>query len=202
MIPQFHQKPYGALPSALSRQNLSVLFETPNPKDPFCLRDKAMLELLYGCGLRAHELAGLKVPGLRLDQGYLRCFGKGRRERLVPIGHKATAAVQEYLRDQRPRLVSAHSGDCLFLSRSGHPLSRVEVWRVFKKYAKRAGFSESIVTHDMRRAFASHLLQGGADLDSVRLMLGHAHLTTTQRYLFIGLDQLKQTCRRFHPAFQ
>ncbi|MBP7053979.1 MAG: tyrosine-type recombinase/integrase [Phycisphaerae bacterium] len=197
----FPQRPYPSLPPALDRQNLPVLFETPDARDPFCLRDKAMLEFLYGCGLRAHELAGLKVSGLRLDKGYLRCFGKGRRERIVPIGRKAIAAVQEYLRDQRPRLVSVHSGDCLFLSRSGHPLSRVEVWRVFKKYARRAGFPESTVTHDMRRAFASHLFQGGADLDSVRLMLGHAHLTTTQRYLFVTTDQLKNACRRFHPGY-
>ena len=197
----FYQKPYPGLSSVLSQQNLPVLFDAPNFNDLFCLRDKAMLELLYGCGLRASELAGLKISGINFAQGYLRVWGKGKRERLVPIGNKAIKAVQEYLQNLRPKLVSIHSGDFLFLSKSGHPLNRIEVWRIFKHYTHKAGFPINIVTHDMRRAFATHLLQGGADLDSVRLMLGHANLSTTQRYLFISLDQLKVTCKKYHPAF-
>lgn len=195
----FYKRPYGP---ALDKSALPPLMDAPNPRDLFCLRDKALLELAYGCGLRAHELACLKVSGLRLDNGYIRVWGKGRKERIVPIGRHAIAAVTEYLRDLRPKLASPHSGDTLLLSKSGHALSRVEVWRVCKRYFRRVGLPESVVTHDLRRAFASHMLAGGADLESIRLMLGHSQLATTQRYLFVSLDQLKATCRKYHPAFQ
>lgn len=194
----FPKPPYGP---ALDKSALPPLMDAPNPRDLFYQRDRAMLELAYGCGLRAHELASLRVSGLRLDNGYIRVWGKGRKERIVPIGRHAIAAVTEYLRDLRPKLVSQHSGDTLLLSKSGHALSRVEVWRLCKRYFRRVGLPESTVTHDLRRAFASHLLAGGADLESIRLMLGHADLATTQRYLTVSLDQLKSACHRYHPAF-
>lgn len=195
----FPKPPYGP---ALDKSALPPLMDAPNPRDSFYLRDRAMLELAYGCGLRAHELAGQKVSGLRLDNGYIRVWGKGRKERIVPIGHKAIGAVSEYLRDLRPKLANPHSRDALLLSKSGHPLSRVEVWRLCKRYFRRVGLPESVVTHDLRRCFASHLLEGGADLESIRLMLGHSDLSTTQRYLHVSLDQLKNTCHKFHPSFK
>jgi len=197
----FPKPPYPSLPPAFDKSNLAALLSAPSPHDLFCSRDRAILELLYGVGLRAHEVAGLKVKDINFAQEYMRVLGKGKRERLIPIGRHAIAAVQDYLTNLRPSLVSIHSGNFLLLSKSGHPLSRITVWRIFKSYARRVGLPESVVVHDMRRAYATHLLEGGCDLASLQRLLGHADLSTTQRYLFVSIDQLKATCKRCHPAF-
>lgn len=197
----FPKRQYPALSPALDKSNLAALLSAPKANDLFCSRDRAILELLYGVGLRAHEVAGLKVKDINFAQEYMRVLGKGKRERLIPIGRHAIAAVKDYLTDLRPKLASAYSGDFLLLSKSGHPLSRITVWRIFKSYARRAGLPDSVVVHDMRRAYATHLLEGGCDLASLQRLLGHADLSTTQRYLFVSIDQLKSTCKRCHPAF-
>ncbi|MHC4285916.1 MAG: tyrosine-type recombinase/integrase, partial [Planctomycetota bacterium] len=144
----------------------------PSPDEPFYLRDKVILELLYATGVRASELAGLKTSNLNLDIGYLRCLGKGNRERVIPVGKTAIAATVDYLRDLRPKLAKSQSADFLLLSRTGLPLSRIEIWRLVKKYAIRAGLPGNLTVHTLRHCFATHLLTGGADLRSVQEMLG------------------------------
>lgn len=197
----FPKKSYPVLPPAFDKRNLAVLLSAPNSHDLYCSRDRAILELLYGVGLRAHEVAGLKVKDINFVQEYMRVLGKGKRERLIPIGRHAIAAVKDYLTNLRPKLASTYSGDFLLLSKSGHPLSRITIWRLFKGYARRAGLPDSVVVHDMRRAYATHLLEGGCDLASLQRLLGHSDLSTTQKYLFVSLDQLKATCKKYHPAF-
>ena len=158
------------LPIICSKQQVVNLLNAPSPKEPFYLRDKAMLELLYATGVRASELTGLKTTDLNLDIGYLRCIGKGNRERIIPIGKAAIAATIEYLAELRPKLAKPFSADFLLLSRTGRPMSRIEIWRLVKKYAIRAGMPRNLTVHTLRHCFATHLLTGGADLRS-----GHSH---------------------------
>jgi len=187
------------LPTIAGKQQVLDLLNAPDPAEPFYLRDKAILELLYATGLRASELAGLKTSELNLEIGYLRCIGKGRRERVVPVGKAAIAAVREYLSELRPRLAKSHSGDSLLLSRTGLPLGRIEIWRLVKKYAARAGMPRNLTPHTLRHCFATHLLTGGADLRSVQEMLGHVDIATTQIYTHVDQERLKSIHARFHP---
>jgi integrase/recombinase XerD len=187
------------LPSICSRQQVVNLLNTPDPAEPFYLRDKAMLELLYATGIRAGELAGLRIPDLNLDIGYLRCFGKGNRERVVPVGKVAVEATIEYLAELRPKLVKPFSDNFLLLSRTGRPMSRIEVWRLVKKYAMRAGMPRNLTAHTLRHCFATHLLTGGADLRSVQEMLGHVDIATTQIYTHVDQERLREIHRKFHP---
>jgi len=179
----------------------SRLLKAPEPCEPFYLRDKAMLELLYATGVRASELAGLKTSDLNLDIGYLRCVGKGNRERVIPIGKAAIAATVEYLTkpDGRAKLVGSESADFLLLSRTGRPMSRIEIWRLVKKYAIRSGMPRNLTVHTLRHCFATHLLSGGADLRSVQEMLGHVDITTTQVYTHVDQDRLRSIHKKFHP---
>ncbi len=149
--------------------------------------------------MRASEAAGLKTTDLNLDIGYLRCFGKGNKERVVPVGKVAIAAVAGYLRDLRPKLAKPQSGTFVFLSRTGGPLSRIEVWRLVKKYAVRAGMPRKVTVHTLRHCFATHLLSGGADLRSVQEMLGHVDIGTTQIYTHVDHERLRQIHKKFHP---
>jgi integrase/recombinase XerD len=158
-----------------------------------------MLELLYATGVRASELAGLRVCDLNLDIGYLRCVGKGNRERVIPLGRAAIAATTDYLQRLRPRLVKPGSDDFLLLSRTGRPMSRIEIWRLVKKYAGRAGMPKGLTVHTLRHCFASHLLAGGADLRSVQEMLGHVDIATTQVYTHVDQERLRSIHRQFHP---
>jgi integrase/recombinase XerD len=158
-----------------------------------------MLELLYATGVRASELAGLKVSDLNLDIGYLRCLGKGSRERIIPVGQAAIAATVDYLQTLRPRLAKPHSGDFLLLSRTGRPMSRIEIWRLIKKYAARAGMPKNLTVHTLRHCFATHLLAGGADLRSLQEMLGHVDIATTQIYTHVDQERLRSIHKRFHP---
>lgn len=187
------------LPTVCSRQQVVELLNAPDPTEQFYLRDKAMLELLYATGIRAGELAGLKDSDLNLDIGYLRCLGKGKKERVVPIGKVAIAATAEYLQKLRPRLTKPFSGGYLLLSRTGRPMSRIEVWRLVKKYAIRAGMPRNLTAHTLRHCFATHLLRGGADLRSVQEMLGHVDIATTQIYTHVDQERLREIHRRFHP---
>jgi len=187
------------LPTIAGKQQVIALLNAPSDKEPFYLRDKAMLELLYATGLRASELAGLKKTDVNLDIGYLRCLGKGNRERVVPVGKVAIAAVAEYLRGLRPKLAKPGSGDFLLLSRTGRPLGRIEIWRLVKKYAARAGMPGNLTAHTLRHCFATHLLAGGADLRSLQEMLGHVDIATTQIYTHVDQERLRKIHKEFHP---
>jgi integrase/recombinase XerD len=187
------------LPSFCSKQQVVNLLNAPNPAEPFYLRDKAMLELLYATGIRASEVAGLRIPDLNLDIGYLRCLGKGNKERVVPVGKAAIEAAVEYLTKLRPELVKPFSDNFLLLSRTGRAMSRIEVWRLVKKYAMRAGMPRNLTVHTLRHCFATHLLTGGADLRSVQEMLGHVDIATTQIYTHVDQERLREIHRKFHP---
>ena len=163
------------------------------------LRDKAILELLDATGTRASELAGLKVGDLNLDIGYLRCEGKGQRQRIVPVGKTAIAATRGYLKQLRGRLVKPFSNDALFLSRTGRALGRIEIWRLVKKYSARAGMPHNLTAHTLRHCFATHLLCGGADLRSIQEMLGHVDIATTQIYTHVDNERLRKIHKSFHP---
>ena len=173
------------LPIVCNKQQVLDLLGSPDPKDPYYLRDRAILELLYATGVRASELAGLRVSDLNLSIGYLRCLGKGHRERVIPVGRMAIEATVDYLRDLRPKLADAGSGDSLLLSRTGRPLSRIEIWRLVRKYAVRAGMPRGVTTHTLRHCFATHLLSGGADLRSA---LTATFTSTNHRHPHQALD--------------
>ena len=187
------------LPIVCSKQQVAKLLDAPSPDEPFYLRDKAMLELLYATGLRADELAGLKISDLNIDIGYLRCLGKGKRERIVPLGRVAIAATVEYLTHLRPELAKPFSSDALLLSRTARPLGRIEIWRLVKKYAARAGMPKKLTVHTLRHCFATHLLAGGADLRSIQEMLGHVDIATTQIYTHVDKERLKRIHKKYHP---
>ena len=187
------------LPTVAGKEKVLQLLQAPTPEDPYYLRDKALLELLYATGCRASEAAGLRTPDLNLTIGYVRCLGKGRKERVIPLGRSAIAALTEYLRDCRPGLAKPFSGDSLFLSRTGRKLDRIDVWRIVKHYALRAGMSANMTAHTLRHCFATHLLSGGADLRAVQEMLGHASVSTTQIYTHVDSDRLRAIHKKFHP---
>ncbi len=187
------------LPIVCSKKQVVDLLEAPSPKERFYFRDKAMLELLYATGVRASELAGLKVLDLNLDVGYLRCRGKGGRERVIPLAKVAATATLEYLRELRPKLEKGQSGDFLLLSRTGRPMSRIEIWRLIKRYAIRAGMPKNLTVHTLRHCFATHLLAGGADLRSVQEMLGHVDISTTQIYTHVDQERLRAIHKKYHP---
>ena len=192
-------KVWQRLPVVCNKQQVIDLLNAPCPEEPYYLRDRAMLELLYATGVRASELANLKTTDLNLDIGYLRCLGKGRRERIVPIGKVAVSAIVEYLTGLRPRLAKPLSGNFLLLSRTGRPMGRIEIWRLVKKYANLAGMPKNLTVHTLRHCFATHLLSGGADLRSVQEMLGHVDIATTQIYTHVDQERLKKIHKDFHP---
>ena len=192
-------KVWQKLPCVCSKKQVIDLLDAPCPEEPFYLRDKAMLELLYATGIRAGEVAGMKTSDLNLDIGYLRCLGKGNRERVIPVGKVAITAIGEYLTKLRPRLTKPFSGDFLLLSRTGRPMSRIEIWRLVKKYAIRAGMPRNLTVHTLRHCFATHLLSGGADLRSIQEMLGHVDIATTQIYTHVDQERLRKIHREFHP---
>ena len=192
-------KTWQRLPVVCSKGQVFDLLSAPSPEEPFYLRDRAMLELLYATGMRASELAGLHISDLNLVVGYVRCLGKGNRERVIPVGRTAVAAVREYLAGLRPALAKPQSGDLLLLSRTGRPMGRIEIWRLVKKYAIRAGMPRNLTVHTLRHCFATHLLGGGADLRSVQEMLGHVDIGTTQVYTHVDHERLRRVHRQYHP---
>lgn len=192
-------KKWSRVPETVHYNQIEALLNAPQPTDEFYYRDQAMLELLYATGMRVSELTSLGLRNVNLDVGYLRCLGKGKRERVIPIGRSAIRAVKAYLRKLRPAMQTTHSGKSLFLSRTGRPMDRSNVWRLVRKYAVRAGITKNLHPHTLRHSFATHMLAGGADLRVVQELLGHADLTNTQVYLHVDQIRLKQVHRRFHP---
>jgi integrase/recombinase XerD len=187
------------LPTVLSPQEVDKLLAAPDASRPLGLRDKAVLELLYATGVRASEVAGLDVDSVHYDYGYLRCVGKGSKERIVPVGNEALEVTRRYATEVRPALLRGRPAAALFVSHRGTRLTRLTVWRLVKKYARLAGITKTVYPHALRHSFATHLLSGGADLRSVQEMLGHASIVTTQAYTHVDKDRLKEIHRRYHP---
>jgi integrase/recombinase XerD len=192
-------KRWRTLPETLSVEEVTRLLEAPSIDDPMAWRDRALLELGYGAGLRVSELCTLELADLFLADGLLRAFGKGRKERLVPLGRPVLAAVSTYLHALRPTLDRGATSQRVLLNARGRPLSRVGAWGVVKKHAERAGITKRVTPHTLRHSFATHLLEGGADLRAVQEMLGHADLSTTQIYTHVDREYLRSVHRQFHP---
>lgn len=187
------------LPDVLTVQEVERLLAAPTLDDPFAFRDRAMLELAYGAGLRVSEWITLGVRDALLEDKLVRVFGKGSKERLVPIGRTAIGAVATYLRELRPRLERGSGKGILFLNARGEPLSRMGAWKILRRYVERAGITKEVSPHTLRHSFATHLLEGGADLRAVQEMLGHADISTTQIYTHVDREYLRQVHRQYHP---
>jgi integrase/recombinase XerD len=187
------------LPEVLSYSDVQRLLAQPRGDDPVTIRDRALLELMYACGLRASETISLDVSDVDLEHGIVRARGKGSKERLVPVGGKAVAAVRVYLRSGRPGLVRDHGEGQLFLNFRGGPLTRQGLYKIVLRHAKTAGLADRMSPHTLRHSFATHLLAGGCDLRSVQEMLGHADLSTTQLYTHLSGEELKEAYFKAHP---
>jgi integrase/recombinase XerD len=188
------------IPQVLSPEGVTQLLDAPVALDRFHLRDRAILETLYATGSRASEVVGLKLADLHLESGFCKCFGKGNKQRIVPLGRPAVAALRAYLAESRPRLVrTAPDAPWVFVSRGGRQLTREMLWILVKKYVRRAGLNVKVSPHTLRHSFATHLLAGGADLRTVQELLGHASIRTTQQYTHVDRDRLRAIHQRFHP---
>ncbi len=188
------------LPEVLSAEEINRLLETPGTDTPRGLRNTAMLELLYASGLRVSELISLKILDINLEAGFVRVFGKGSKERIVPMGSGAMNALQKYLESGRPGLLKADlTSPYLFVARAGKPMTRQGFWKLLRKYALEAGLKKKVSPHSLRHSFASHLLEGGADLRAVQVMLGHVDITTTQIYTHVAMERLREIHDKFHP---
>ena len=188
------------LPSVCNKTQVQKLINAPDQEtDQYYFRDKAILELLYSTGMRASELADLQVSSINYDIGYIRCFGKGDKERVIPLGQSAITAVMDYIQNLRHKLLGEKDTQQLMISRTGNPLGRIEIWRVVKKYARKADLPAQVTAHTLRHCFATHLLSGGADLRSVQEMLGHIDIATTQIYTHVDQDRLREMHKKFHP---
>jgi integrase/recombinase XerD len=191
---------WAALPRFLSMEEVDRLLALPDTSTPRGLRDKALIEVLYATGLRVSELVSLRGGDLNLEEGYLTCVGKGDKQRMVPLGQEAADCVRQYLRDGRPALLRKKTSPWLFVNaRDGGALSRVGFWKVLKSYGAKAGISRDLSPHMLRHSFATHLLERGADLRMIQLMLGHADLSTTQIYTHVLEARLRAVYDRFHP---
>ncbi len=191
-----------SLPGYLRLDEVEKLLELPDQATPLGLRDRAMLEVLYSTGLRVSELTSLRVMDLDTKVGCVRCIGKGDKERIVPVGRKALAIVEKYLRHGRIALIGTTRGTAgafLFVNRRGGRISRVGVWKIFSSYGRKAGLRVPLTPHMLRHSFATHLLERGADLRSVQLMLGHSDISTTQIYTHVVEERLKQIYKAHHP---
>jgi integrase/recombinase XerD len=187
------------MPDTLSADEVSRLLAAPAGGNARALRDRALLELFYSSGLRVSELAGLMLQQVDLENGFIRIFGKGSKERIVPVGGRARDALVTYLTAGRPALVKGKTGSQFFLNNRGGALSRVMLWMLVKKYAERAGLEKNVKPHGLRHSFATHLLTGGADLRAIQEMLGHASISTTQIYTAVEPDRLRTQHEKFHP---
>lgn len=187
------------LPDVLSREEMLLLLMQPGSSTPVALRDAAMLELMYATGIRVSELTGLTLGSINWQVGYLVALGKGEKERVVPLGRAAYDRVKRYLDEARPLLLKGRPCEFLFLNRSGRGLTRQGFWKIVKKYAGKANMEKKVHPHTFRHSFATHLLEGGADLRSVQIMLGHADISTTQIYTHVTRERLKEVHRRYHP---
>ncbi|HBH86875.1 MAG TPA: site-specific tyrosine recombinase XerD [Syntrophaceae bacterium] len=192
-------KVWSRLPGTLSMEEMNLLLGEPGLNNPLAIRDTAMMELMYATGIRVSEIITLTMNTINWQVGYLVVMGKGSKERIVPIGRSAYNCLQEYVNHARPIFVKEHATNILFLNRSGRGLTRQGFWKILKKYAHRVGLQKKVHPHTFRHSFASHLLEGGADLRSVQTMLGHADISTTQIYTHITRERLKNIHKKYHP---
>ena len=188
------------LPKVLNMQEVETLLDSPKAHDHYGIRDKAMLELLYATGIRVSELIGLNLGDVHLTMGFVKCIGKGNKERIIPIGRTATEAMERYLQDSRVKFVSKkYKDEALFLNHHGKRLSRQGFWKILKRLTKEAGIEKELTPHTLRHSFATHLLENGADLRAVQEMLGHADISTTQIYTHVSKARLKDVYKQHHP---
>ena len=187
------------LPRVLTYGEVKRLLESVSKSDPIALRDRALLEVMYGCGLRASEAVGLDVNEVDLRRGFVRPHGKGNKERIVPLGREAAAAVTRYLRAGRPELIGSRAESRLFVNFRGGPLTRQGLYKIIRRHAKKVGLEGRMSPHTLRHSFATHLLSGGCDLRSVQEMLGHADVATTQLYTHLSGERIKEVYFKSHP---
>lgn len=188
-----------SLPEVLTVQEITKLLETPDLSHPLAWRDRALLEFAYASGVRVSELIGLQIRNLSLDEGVALVFGKGSKERMVPLGRSAVGALSLYLREVRPRIEKGRGEGRVFLNARGRPLTRMGVWKILRGHVEAAGIRKAVSPHTLRHSFATHLLEGGADLVAVQEMLGHADISTTQVYTHVDRRYLAEVHRSFHP---
>ncbi|MFH1442064.1 MAG: site-specific tyrosine recombinase XerD [Candidatus Omnitrophota bacterium] len=187
------------IPETLSVNEMELLLNQPDNKGAQGIRDKAVLEALYATGMRVSEVVNLKMDSINQDVGFVRCIGKGNKERIIPLGKKAISCINKYLEISRPCFLKKKQSEYLFLSRLGKKISRQSFWKIIKKYAAKAQIKKPLKPHILRHTFATHLLERGADLRSVQEMLGHSNISTTQIYTHVNKDRLKTIHRMFHP---
>lgn len=187
------------LPKSLEVDEVSRLLNAPDVSDDLGLRDKAMLETLYATGLRVSELVNLRIEDVKIAAGFVRCVGKGNKERVIPLGEIAASYIRAYLERVRGRLAGSMRSEYLFLTKQGKPMTRVMFWKIIRKYATQAGITSEVTPHVLRHSFATHLLERGADLRSVQEMLGHASIATTQIYTHVSRDHLREVYAESHP---
>ncbi len=187
------------LPDVLSVSEIKLLLSTPDTQTPLGLRNAAMIELLYAAGLRVSELVNLKSLDINTEAGFVRVIGKGSKERIVPIGNYAKDIIDRYVKTARSLLLKDAVSHYMFVARAGKPMTRQGFWKLLKQYALQAGIAKKITPHSFRHSFASHLLEGGADLRAVQIMLGHADISTTQIYTHVAREHLKQMHEKYHP---
>ena len=192
-------KRWRTLPDVLTVDEVGRLLAAPSIDDPLVFRDRALLELAYGAGLRVSEWIGIGVKDVSLEEALVRVFGKGGKERLVPIGRSAIGALAVYLRELRPRLERGEGKGVLFLNARGAPLTRMGAWKILQKHVEAAGLTKKVTPHTLRHSFATHLLENGADLRAVQEMLGHADISTTQIYTHVDREYLRTVHKQFHP---
>lgn len=192
-------KTWRKLPGVLSRDDVEKILEAPEIGDRLYWRDKALLEFAYASGVRVSELASLKVRDVDLQEGVATVFGKGAKERMVPIGRSAQRALDIYIRETRPNLAKKEGQGTVFLNAQGRPLTRMGIWKILRKHVKRAGVKKRVTPHTLRHCFATHLLEGGADLAAVQEMLGHSDISTTQIYTHVDREYLRDVHKRYHP---
>lgn len=192
-------KAWRNLPDVLTQREVEKLLETPDLSTPLGIRNAAILETMYASGARAQEVVDLDVRDVNLEFAYLRLTGKGGKERVLPLGRVAVRKVKQYLEGVRPQLVKRNDPGKLFLSRTGRKLDRERIWQIIRKLALVAGLTKNVHPHTLRHSFATHLLEGGADLRSVQEMLGHANIVTTQIYTHVDASRLRSIHRKFHP---
>lgn len=192
-------KKWKVLPKYLSINQVTELLDLPDTNKPMGRRDKAVLELMYATGLRISEVVNLKIGQIYLEENFLRVMGKGNKERVIPFGGKAKECLDEYMNSSRPILLKKKVSDLVFLNRNGEKLTRQGLWKIIKGYGKKIGISSTLTPHTLRHSFATHLLEKGADLRSIQLMLGHSSISTTEIYTYIARDKVKKTYDKYHP---
>jgi integrase/recombinase XerD len=192
-------KPWKRLPDTLSYEQIKTVLNACKTNKPLDIRNKAILEMLYATGARVSEVSNLKIKDISLEAGYIRCFGKGSKERIVPIGEEAQDCLKKYLQQVRPIFAKATSIENVFLSRHGKPIGRDMLWKIFRYYAGKAGLKGRVHPHLLRHSFATHLLERGANIRYVQEMLGHSNIATTQIYTHVDKERLKAIHKKYHP---